>query len=306
MKKIAVYIFIILASLSSVLAYAPTTDDVNILQAFYPKLNKFLVKHPDKILEISDKVEELKQKFLNNERDYYILTQIQDQIISFTNTWKQELYWPYKVLEAADGDNITIEIDWVSKDLRLLWVDYPEQQYSSYLYEQCYWPQTLSYYQNNLQWKDVYIEYDASQWKGDDKWRLMWYVFLSGENWNLQMIEKWYLREYTFSTTYKYQDVFKKAEKSSMQSKSWFWNNPICVDLININNMTWFFFTGELMTWSQSTDTEVLSWNNYTCWQKNSCGEMDSCEEAQYYLNTCGEKKLDNDGDWKPCETLCK
>lgn len=38
------------------------------------------------------------------------------------------------------------------------------------------------------------------------------------------------------------------------------------------------------------------------CGNKQSCREMDSCEEALYYLNQCGVKSMDGDGDGVPCE----
>jgi hypothetical protein len=43
----------------------------------------------------------------------------------------------------------------------------------------------------------------------------------------------------------------------------------------------------------------------YTCWTKTKCGQMNTCGEARYYLNTCGVKSLDRDKDWVPCESLC-
>ena len=33
---------------------------------------------------------------------------------------------------------------------------------------------------------------------------------------------------------------------------------------------------------------------------------MTSCEEAKFYLKTCGLKRLDKDRDGIPCEKLCK
>lgn len=42
------------------------------------------------------------------------------------------------------------------------------------------------------------------------------------------------------------------------------------------------------------------------CGTKTTCGQMSSCQEAKYYLNTCGLSKLDKDGDGTPCESLCR
>ena len=44
---------------------------------------------------------------------------------------------------------------------------------------------------------------------------------------------------------------------------------------------------------------------NFNCTGKTKCGEMRTCEEAKFYLNNCGLKRLDGDGDGVPCESLC-
>ena len=40
----------------------------------------------------------------------------------------------------------------------------------------------------------------------------------------------------------------------------------------------------------------------YSCGQKSKCPQMKSCEEALFYLNECGVKRLDYDKDTIPCE----
>lgn len=35
------------------------------------------------------------------------------------------------------------------------------------------------------------------------------------------------------------------------------------------------------------------------------CKDMQSCEQAKFYLNQCGVSKLDRDGDGIPCENIC-
>ena len=44
----------------------------------------------------------------------------------------------------------------------------------------------------------------------------------------------------------------------------------------------------------------------FTCAGKRRCGEMTSCEEAKFYLNTCGVRSLDGNHDGVPCEKLCR
>ena len=43
----------------------------------------------------------------------------------------------------------------------------------------------------------------------------------------------------------------------------------------------------------------------FTCGTKTHCREMVSCEEAMYYLRSCGLSRLDGDSDGIPCESLC-
>ena len=43
----------------------------------------------------------------------------------------------------------------------------------------------------------------------------------------------------------------------------------------------------------------------FQCGAKRVCGQMNSCAEANYYLNHCGLTRLDRDGDGVPCESIC-
>jgi len=42
--------------------------------------------------------------------------------------------------------------------------------------------------------------------------------------------------------------------------------------------------------------------SNYTCEGKVYCSEMNSCEEAKFYLKNCPDVKIDGNGDGTPCE----
>lgn len=45
--------------------------------------------------------------------------------------------------------------------------------------------------------------------------------------------------------------------------------------------------------------------SGFSCGGKNVCREMDSCEEAYFYLEQCGMGRLDRDHDGIPCESIC-
>ena len=56
---------------------------------------------------------------------------------------------------------------------------------------------------------------------------------------------------------------------------------------------------------SQTKEVPIPVSETYECSTKKYCTEMESCEEAEYFLNTCGLNRLDADRDGIPCESLC-
>lgn len=59
------------------------------------------------------------------------------------------------------------------------------------------------------------------------------------------------------------------------------------------------------LPWKASTGGGGGGGSVYTCGTKTTCGQMASCAEAYYFLNTCGVSKLDGDKDGVPCESIC-
>jgi deoxyribonuclease-1 len=45
--------------------------------------------------------------------------------------------------------------------------------------------------------------------------------------------------------------------------------------------------------------------SKFSCTPRKTCGKMDSCEEAYYHLEECGNGRLDRDKDGIPCESIC-
>ena len=52
--------------------------------------------------------------------------------------------------------------------------------------------------------------------------------------------------------------------------------------------------------------TSTASGSGFTCAGKRYCREMTSCEEAKFYLTSCGVRSLDGNHDGVPCEKLCR
>lgn len=54
-----------------------------------------------------------------------------------------------------------------------------------------------------------------------------------------------------------------------------------------------------------SPEPAAKSKSGFACAGKTKCGEMNSCEEARFYLTQCGVSRLDRDRDGIPCESIC-
>ena len=57
------------------------------------------------------------------------------------------------------------------------------------------------------------------------------------------------------------------------------------------------------LPWESTNINDTTS--QYTCGSKTTCSAMTSCDEAIYYLNSCGVNSLDGDKNGIPCESIC-
>lgn len=56
---------------------------------------------------------------------------------------------------------------------------------------------------------------------------------------------------------------------------------------------------------TRSTPSQQGRGDNH-CGQKTTCRQMTSCDEAKFYLTTCGVSSLDGNHDGIPCSKLCR
>lgn len=67
---------------------------------------------------------------------------------------------------------------------------------------------------------------------------------------------------------------------------------------------SWQHRTGQLPQLDRDSPLSLTSGRSRPrCGSKTTCAEMNSCEEAMYFLNQCGQRRLDRDGDGIPCES---
>lgn len=75
----------------------------------------------------------------------------------------------------------------------------------------------------------------------------------------------------------------------------------------NLQLDRWDFTSKRKRRKSKVVHTNSISNESFTCdSEKKYCKHMDSCDEAYFYLNQCGRKRMDGDKDGVPCESLCK
>jgi endonuclease YncB( thermonuclease family) len=212
----------------------------------------------------------------------------------------------YLVTNVVDGDTIDVNINGEIKRIRLIGIDAPEVSEN-----ECYNNESFEKAKELLLNKKVSLEADSSQDDKDIYNRLLRYVFLEdGTNFNLYMIKDGYAIEYTYDKAYKYQNEFKAAQDSAKTGNKGLWNTSTCSGKIEIaqeEDSQPAPTIKQTSSPSQTKDTEAIqsSGSFGPCGSKTKCGQMISCEEAYFYLKTCGLTRLDGDKDGVPCESIC-
>lgn len=205
-----------------------------------------------------------------------------------------------KIITVIDGDTIEVSIDNKKEVVRLIGINSPETVDPRKPVE-CFAKEASDKAKQILTDKTVSLESDSTQGDRDKYNRLLRYVWLEDNtNFNKLMISEGYAYEYTYNTSYKYQSEFKRAQKEAEASKLGLWADTSCPTSTPQPSPTKASGTSPTTTGGSSGTS------GFTCAGKTLCGQMTSCAEAQFYLNTCGLSRLDADKDGIPCEKICK
>jgi len=133
-----------------------------------------------------------------------------------------------KVTNVVDGDTLDVSIGGEVKRIRLIGVDTPETK-DPRKPVQCFGEQASSFTTKTLLNKNVTLEADPSQGELDKYERLLRYVFLEdGRNFNELLVREGYAYEYTYDEPYKYQILFKEAQKDAERNKRGLWAPDTC------------------------------------------------------------------------------
>ena len=133
----------------------------------------------------------------------------------------------YKVINVVDGDTIDIDVGGKKQRIRLIGVNTPETVHPEKTVE-CFCKEATIYTKTRLLGKDVSIEIDESQDRFDKYNRLLAYIFIGSENFNLELIKHGYAYEYTYNVPYKYQKLFKDAQRYAEKNKEGLWAPDAC------------------------------------------------------------------------------
>jgi micrococcal nuclease len=128
----------------------------------------------------------------------------------------------YPVTRVVDGDTIKINYAGKTETVRLIGIDTPETV-DPRKPVQCFGKEASDYLKSLLSGKSVQLEFDDSQGKRDKYNRLLAYIWLGGKSINLQMISEGFAFEYTYNLPYKYQKLFKAAQKSAGSQNIGLW-----------------------------------------------------------------------------------
>lgn len=274
MKKVLVASLLFIFSFSNVFAYTPTIKDEKALNNLYKQLDILVEKKPNQVERLYEKVLKIIPTLKKDDKNKYLITSLWDYLSTKLNKEVSEesstVLENYEVLEVIDGDTIKIKYNWELINIRMIWIDSPENSTTRFWYVQKFGDQAKDKLKELIWSNKISIELDETQWNYDKYNRLLAYVFVSWVNINQKMIELWYAKEYTYSKAYKYQNDFKNAQKNAEFSKIWIWEETS--EETQTNTWTTTEVNTSTTTTTESTVKNTYSSSrNYYTWSRGGC-----------------------------------
>lgn len=214
-----------------------------------------------------------------------------------TNTHSE---W-YTVIEVVDGDTIKVDHDGATTSVRLIGIDTPETKDPRTSIE-CYGLEATAEMKRLVQGKRIRLESDSTQGDLDKYSRLLRYAFLeNGQNVGLEMIKGGYAKEYTYSSTYRYQADFKAAERQASTSGTGSWAPSSCAGRASANTTDSAHVTTE-QAQGALVSREGCDSNYLPCVPVSSA-DLD-CDDIGFSVQIIGTDihRFDNDNDGKGCD----
>lgn len=192
-----------------------------------------------------------------------------------------------RVVGVADGDTLTVlDSNKGLTKIRLHQIDAPEKK-------QDFGQRSKQSLSDLVYGKQVRVEvFDTDKYG-----RTVGKVWVGGTDANLEQVKRgmaWVYEKYANEPAY------FAAERTAKSGRVGLWNQPNPIP-------PWVFRHPDRAATSTPTKPPALTRKSAgRCGEKRFCKEMSDCTEARYFLNVCGVKQLDGDGDGRPCESLCR
>ena len=132
----------------------------------------------------------------------------------------------YQVVRVVDGDTIVIRYNGKYEKVRLLFVDTPESVHPDKKQNIPMGKVASRYTQKKLIGKSVDLEFELKRLRGNYG-RLLAYVFVDGQNINLDLVRQGLSPYYTkYGKSEKYDAEFRSAERLARKEKLNIWGDP--------------------------------------------------------------------------------
>ncbi len=132
----------------------------------------------------------------------------------------------YKVIRVVDGDTIVINYNGKKEKVRLLCVNTPESVHPDKKQNIPIGKVASKYTQKKLTGKYVNLEFEVNRLRGNYG-RLLAYVFIDGQNLNLDLVRQGLSPYYTkYGKSQRYDSEFRLAEKQARKEKINIWGDP--------------------------------------------------------------------------------
>jgi micrococcal nuclease len=132
----------------------------------------------------------------------------------------------YKVIRIVDGDTIVIMYNGKYEKVRLLCVNTPESVHPDKKQNIVMGKVASKYTQKKLTGKHVNLEFEIDRLRGHYG-RLLAYVFVDGQNFNLDLVRQGLSAYYTkYGKSQKYDSEFRSAEKLARKEMLNIWGDP--------------------------------------------------------------------------------
>lgn len=224
MTKLLSFFIIFLVTINNCYTYTPSNKDLKTIDSFNNIIDDLYISNKQQVYDFGQKLDWLIPIIKYNPKIEYILSEVNDYIYKKLSSNDQNSK-TYNVVKVIDWDTVKINYKWKSKNIRLIWIDAPENSTTRYWYTQANWEQSKQKLENLIWNNPIKLEFDDSQWKYDSFDRLLAYIFVDWININQKMIESWMAKEYTYDKPYKYQKQFIDAQNIAKQKSIWIWSD---------------------------------------------------------------------------------